>query len=182
MKKILLIATVLLIVVHCLPANAAYQFYVSVEGTKQGKLKGEAPQDKHKDELVGLAYNYEVMSPTSVGRGGTGLPTGKRQHSPITITKEWGASSPQLFQALVTNEVLKSVVMNFYHVDPNGQDVLFYTVKLTNAYVSKIRSYVDFNSVSDFTGMNELEEVSFTFQKIEITNAEAKTSAMDDVR
>jgi len=47
----------------------------------------------------------------------SGLPTGKRQHKPISFLKEWGAATPQLFQALVTNENLKTVKFEFLQVD-----------------------------------------------------------------
>ncbi len=41
------------------------------------------------------SYQIGVQSP----RDTTGLATGKRQHSPLTITKQTGTSSPQLLDA-----------------------------------------------------------------------------------
>ena len=35
----------------------------------------------------------------------SGMATGKRQHSPITIVKEWGAASPQLMSLKPTYDV-----------------------------------------------------------------------------
>lgn len=40
----------------------------------------------------------------------SGLPTGKRQHKPITITKEWGASTPKLMMKTPTGEEYNTVV------------------------------------------------------------------------
>ena len=158
----------------------AFEFYVSVKGKKQGQFKGEtkAPGGRAKDRFRGVAYVSEVISPRDAA---SGLPTGKRQHRPIVITKEWGAASPQLFQALVTNEVLTAVVLEFVKTDPAGREVVYYRVTLTNAAVSDLRSYLDLTEVDgDPYDGRALEDVSFTFAKIELENLEAKTSAVDD--
>jgi type VI secretion system secreted protein Hcp len=162
----------------------AYEFYVSVEGTKQGKLKGESPRDSHKEKIAGLSYRHEIKSPRDVA---TGQASGKRQHGPILITKEWGASSPQFFQALVTNEVLKSVLFEFFHTTPDGLEEVYHTVKLTNATISSIRymtgSDGESSNSSKHSGAydtHELEEVGFTYQRIELENKPGKTSAEDD--
>ena len=38
-------------------------------------------------------------------------------HKPILFTKEWDKSSPLLFKALVTNEMLKSVLFEFVRTE-----------------------------------------------------------------
>lgn len=40
-----------------------------------------------------LTHASYVLTPRDAA---SGLPTGKRQHSPMTIVKEWGAASPEL--------------------------------------------------------------------------------------
>ena len=164
----------------------AYEFYVTINGTKQGNFKGEGVKDKTKDKIVGLGFNYELKSPRDVA---TGQASGKRQHSPIRIVKEWGAATPQIFQALVSNEALKEVKLEFYKVNANGEEYVYYTVRLTNASVSAIRQYTSDSGVqasssakqgSSSLDLKELEEVSFTFQKIEVESKDGKTMSMDD--
>lgn len=163
----------------------AYQFYVTIQGTKQGRFKGAADGLRQKREsaksgakIAGVRFLLETTSPRDLA---TGQASGKRQYKPIQITKEWDASSPQLFQALVENEVLKSVLFEFVKTNEQGKEFVYHTIKLTNATVSALRSYLD---LTDTTGdpfdAHELEDVSFTFQKIEIENKEAKTAAADD--
>ena len=158
----------------------AYEFYVSIEGQKQGKFKGESPRDTHKAKLPGVRFSYECVSPRDAN---TGQASGKRQHRPVTFTKEWGASSPQIFQALVTNEVLKTVLFEFVHTTPEGTEEVYHTVKLTNATVSGLQQFVgqsEEGSKGELYATRELETVSMTFQKIEIENKVGKTVAMDD--
>jgi len=161
----------------------AYEFYVTIEGTRQGAFKGESPREAHNKKVAGLSYSHEITSPRDIA---TGQASGKRQHGPISITKEWGAASPQLFQALVTNEVLKSVLFEFFHTTPDGLEEVYHTIKLANATVSKIKQMTGSgeSSSSAKTGAtydtHELEEVSFTYQSIEVENMPGQTSAGDD--
>ena len=159
-----------------------YEFYVTIQGSKQGTLKGEPHSDNErpgqKDKIVGIRFFAETTIPFEAA---SGMASGKRQHKPILLTKRWGAASPQLFQALVTNEVLTSVLFEFLQTDPQGQEFVFHTIKLTNAHISAIKSYLDLTDVTgDPYDGTELEDVSFVYQKIETENKVGKTTAADD--
>ena len=155
----------------------AYEFYVSIQGKKQGKFKGESSgigRRTTKDRIPGVRFSLEVVLPRDPA---SGLPTGKRQHKPIVFTGEWGASSPQLFQALVTNEVLSTVLFEFVKTDLAGKQFVHSTIKLTDASISDLRSYLDLTDAHD---ARELEDVSLTYRRIEIEDVETKTTASDD--
>ena len=104
----------------------------------------------------------------------------------MVITKEWGPATPQIFQALVNNEILKSVLFEFIHTTPDGMEEVYQTVKLANATVSKLRQITGKGESADTAktqaayDTHELEEVSFTYQRIEVENLPGKTSAVDD--
>jgi len=147
--------------------------FVTIEGTRQGKFKGESLRPNAADRIEALSVSYEVQSQHDLA---TGQASGKRQHKPLSITKEWGAASPQLFQALVTNEVLKTVVIEFIGVARDGRPEVAHSIRLTNATVSHMREFTE----KEQAGLRPLEEVSFTFQRIEITNNRGHTTATDD--
>ncbi len=155
----------------------AYSFVVNVKGQKQGQFKSENP--KKIGGIVGLAFAYGVKKPIDVA---TGEPTGKRQHSPIRVVKEWGASSPQFFEALVTNEALPEVTLEFRKTNPAGEEYVYQRIKLTDAGVCEIRQFTneDAADASAKRAPSEREEISFTFHKIEIENTDGKTIADDD--
>ncbi len=151
------------------PARAV-AIYIAVEGTKQGKFKGESPMIPFKDQSRVLKFSYGVVSPRDVS---TGQPSGKRQHRPIVITREPGAASPQFFTALVTNEVLKPVVIKFLRGNANtGVDEVQQIITLTNPTISDFRQYVGDDG-------RWLEDVAFAFQRIQIENKPAATIAVD---
>ena len=78
-------------------SGQAVTFYVTIKGTRQGVFKGDVPGANHRDQIVGLRFSFEG---TAAHDTATGQATGKRQYSAVLFTKEWGASSPQLFTAL----------------------------------------------------------------------------------
>jgi len=151
----------------------AYQFYLAIKGKKQGQFKGDAARPPEGNWIVGLGFSYEITSPRDPA---TGQASGKRQHQPLTIIGPWGASSPQIYQALVTNEDLESVDLEFVRTDKEGKEYVFYTIKLTDATIFDFRQYIDAAAAQP----QPLESVSFTFRRIEEESKDGKTSVTDD--
>ncbi len=108
------------------------------------------------------------------------MPTGKRQHRPIHITKEIDKSSPQLFSVLITNENLTEVIIKFFTPIATGTEKLIYTVKLTNANIASFTQNMELNKTEPGTKLPVLEEISFTYEKIEITWEDGAITASDD--
>jgi type VI secretion system secreted protein Hcp len=151
------------------PARSV-DIYISVEGTKQGKFKGETSMLKGPiGQSRVLKFSYGVVSPRDVF---TGQASGKRQHKAIVITKEPGAATPQFFAALVSNEMLKSIVIQFFRRNTTGANELQQTITLTNATISDFRQYVGDDG-------RWLEDVAFVFQQIKLENIPSKTVAVD---
>ena len=155
-----------------------YPFYISIDGQKQGKFTGDANGDGRAGKIAGIRFFSETVAPRDAA---TGHASGKRIHKPILFTKEWDKSSPLLFKALVTNEVLKSVLFEFVRTNADGEEGVHFTVKLTNASIASVKSYLDLTDTSgDSYDAHELEDVELTFQKIELEDVDGKTTAVDD--
>jgi len=156
------------------------RFSVTVEGVRQGKFKGSSTaRGGTSDRIEGVAFHYAITSPRDAA---SGMASGKRLHQPVTFTKGVDASSPQFFQALTSNEPLKTVVFEFYATDGKGLEAPVYTIRLVNATVSGWQQYAgDINGgrVSNSDG-SMLEDVTMTFQRIEIESKTGKTMAVDD--
>jgi type VI secretion system secreted protein Hcp len=151
-------------------------FFVTIEGTKQGLFKGESTDAGHRGAIVGLGFSMETTMPVD---STTKLPTGHRQHAPVHLVKEWDAASPAIMEALVTNEVLKSVVFDFTRTTPGGTEELFQRVQLQNATVIDHRRFIDGIPPSTSGGGRMLEDVSFTYQKIIMEDVVAATTSTD---
>jgi type VI secretion system secreted protein Hcp len=146
-----------------IPTNA---FYVSVKGAKQSAFKAEV---KAPPPLTGTIEGIKFSYQESMSVGTTGLATGRRQYSPITFTKVWGPSSPEFATALTNNENLLTVTFEFSHQK----------ITLTNAHVSSIRRYIGVPMANEAPDTRELEDISITFQKIEMDDQAGATTTDD---
>lgn len=156
----------------------AVQIYATFKGVKQGDFRGDSTEKGREGMILGVGFSYGVISPRD---STSGLPTGKRQEQPIVFTKEWSVSSPQFYTAAYTNETLSSVVFNFYSPDKTGLSQLTHTIKLTNASIASIRQSVHLGQAGGpVIDTRELQEITLTFQKIDITSLPNGFEASDD--
>jgi type VI secretion system secreted protein Hcp len=145
--------------------------YLQVKGQRLGVIKGGSLSAKRQDWIDVLGFDYAVKSPRDTA---TGMATGKRQHAPLKITKAIDKATPLLFQALVTNEVLSEVTFELVRTQPDGTEAVVYRIKLTNAGLSDIHQYDEGKA-----GQQAYEELSFVFQKIELTWVDGAITATD---
>ncbi|MCY7421447.1 MAG: type VI secretion system tube protein Hcp [Chitinophagaceae bacterium] len=146
----------------------AYEGYLVAKAQKQGQIKGSVIQKGKEGWIAVYGFHHEIVSPREVA---SGLATGKRQHKPLTITKEIDKSTPLLYQALVNNESFSEVALRFFASDTKGagKGAEIYTIKLTNANISSIVDDMANIKIAENIKLPLLEMISFTYQKIEWT-------------
>jgi type VI secretion system secreted protein Hcp len=170
---LLILSPVLLMKTHAqVPPTAAVQtgrnsFYVIVKGAKQGQFKAEAGNPAA-GQIPGIKFSMQLATITNPA---TGLSTGRRQYSPITFTKLWGPASAQFLQAASVNENLTAVTFDFVSVGLDGKAVITQSITLTNATVSSIKRYINVPIGNESADPRELEDITFTFQKLEFRDA-----------
>jgi len=164
----------LMMLAIALPASAA-NIYCTVVGAKQGKFQGDPGVHGDPAQIAVYALTEELKVPFDAA---SGLITGRRQHSPVMIIKELDKSSPQFFNAAVTNETLRSVTCTLYRNAFNGASRAYYKITLTNATIVEIKDSGD--GVNGAAQGDEHERISFAYQKIELTDLDSSTTAVDD--
>ena len=167
-----LCSLILLLALGATGAALAAPLYLIVEGTNTGAFKSDTALGGQA-VIAAQTFHMEATVPRDPA---TGMATGKRQYGPLTITKPWSASSPQFFEALVNNEMLKRVVVLF----PNpaaGQPPLA-TITLNNAVLTRVGYRLDPVPPGQTGQPVLLEDLSFAFEKITL-EALGGTMAMD---
>jgi type VI secretion system secreted protein Hcp len=160
----------------------ALNAYLKLKGQKTGDVKGSVTQKGREDSIMVIATSHEIVSPRDAA---SGLPTGKRQHKPFTITKELDKSSPLLYNILVTNENVGSWKLQFWTpqikaAQGTGTEVQHFTVELLNASIAGIRHEMLNNKYPENMKHNEREHISFCYQKITWTWTDGGITAEDD--
>jgi type VI secretion system secreted protein Hcp len=148
-----LLSGVVCALLPAVPAKAAVDAFMTVEGARQGPIKGDGMSEKI--QLV------SVVRDTA-----TGMSTGRRMHSTITITKEIDAASPKFATALVSNETLKTVVITFE--GGSGGAKTAQRIVLTNATILSVRK------------AGGREQITLDYQAIEVTWTNGGKTATDD--
>ncbi|PYQ73845.1 MAG: type VI secretion system tube protein Hcp [Acidobacteria bacterium] len=154
----------------------ALNAYLKLKGQKQGDIKGSVAERNREGSIMVIAVNHEVASPRDAA---TGQASGKRMHKPLVITKELDRSSPQLYNALTTNENIPEWTLEFSRPDPRGAEKTSFTIKLTNATISNIEFFMPNNKEPELMKLNEYEQVAFTYEKIEWTWLDPRVTAAD---
>lgn len=155
----------------------ALNAYLTLTGDTQGEIKGSCTQAGREDSIEIFGMNHEVISPRDAA---SGLPTGKRQHKPISLTAAVDKATPLLWNILVNNENVSEWAMRFWRPSRSGQEVQFYTVELINASISGIRMESLNNKYPENMRLPELITYDFTYQKVIWTWEDGGITAEDD--
>jgi len=160
----------------------ALNAYLKLKGQKSGEVKGSVTQKGREGKIMVFAYSHEIVTPRDAA---SGLPTGKRQHKPLIITKEIDKSSPILYQIMVNNENISDFELQFWQpqikaATGSGSEVQHFTIKLFNANIAQINECMLDNKIPSNMSIPLLETVAFTYQKIEWTWVDGGITANDD--
>ncbi len=154
-----LVLLVALCVGLCSTSVFAMDYYLQIEG-----ISGDVVDGPYKGSIEVQSWSWgtsNVVEPQS------GLPTGKRQHKPMTLVKRIDKSSPQLYEKIVQGKHFTEVHIVMVKNRASGQPETVGTITLSDVVITSIRS--DGGIDNDCDGESEdvdLETVSLVFQKI----------------
>ena len=106
--------------------------YMRLKGSVQGEITGSVTRAGREGSIEILDCCHRISVPFDAT---SGLPSGERQHEPITIVKPVDKSSPLLYRALVNNEQIFELSIEFWRPTESGKEHQYYTIKLNNAHL-----------------------------------------------
>ncbi|TSK08455.1 MAG: type VI secretion system tube protein Hcp [Geobacter sp.] len=136
----------------------AFDAFLKIEG-----IPGESSDDKHRDWIEVLSYNFSVTQPTSGTASSAGGASAERaSFSDFSVVKVLDKSSPKLFEACANGKHIPSVTLEICRA--GGDKLKYMEYKLSNVIIS-----LDQPSGSAHAGEAiPVEEIAFNFGKIEI--------------
>jgi type VI secretion system Hcp family effector len=153
------------------PAHAAFNSYAQL--TLNGSsLDGDTTIhsiggiDVSSGHIECYAVNHEIYAGSS----------GRATHTPFKIIKRVDKASPNLYQALAQNQVVAGTIKHFRTNAEDGSTELYFTIELVGARVSAIRHWSPNTLDPVGAAYPHMEEVSFTYQSIIITEVKAKVT------
>jgi len=155
----------------------ALNSYLNLTGETLGHIEGGVTQAGREGMMEVYGFSHEVVSPRDAA---SGLPTGKRQHKPFTITKPVDRASPLLMQALTDNENITAFRLDAWRPSRAGKEFQFYTIELVNASIAGVRQEQLNNKYPENLSHEVREHITFTYQKIIWTWHDPAITAEDD--
>jgi type VI secretion system secreted protein Hcp len=141
-------------------------FFMTATGAKQGKFAGSSTTKGQEGKIEVLGIEAKVKSPRDAA---SGLPSGRRRHYAVHVAFKLDKSTPLWVTAIVTNENLKTVEIDYWGGISKTSGIgggtgykQIYKVEMTNAQLA---------DVLQFTGVNgeACVAIALTYQKIEYT-------------
>lgn len=133
---------------------------------KLGDIKGESTDSRHEDWINILSMGGGAAVERDAA---TGLPTGRRQHSPIKVTKPLDKSTPLLFGSSVDGKVIPIVRLEFlvmgdrphaFKVLLENATVISYAMECSSPSSASVETFsLNFETIKwTYTEFNRAEE------------------------
>lgn len=144
-------------------SKAALNGYLTLEGSVQGEILGDVTQGGREDSILVYSFGHNIHLDRDPD---TGLPTSSKVHTPLKIQKAFDRSSPQLYTALATGELIDVWQLDFYTISPQGAEVLYFQIRLTGARIVSITANKPTTYIPDVQNFRDMETISFTYDAI----------------
>lgn len=152
-------------------SHGALNAYLTLTGETQGDINGDSSAAGHEGSIEVISFHHEVVSPRDAA---SGLPTGKRSHTPVKISKRIDKATPLIFQALDSGERMSTFRLDFVRNNPSLHTLEdYYSVELMGARIAGIRQTKmnTLDSANDWA--QDMETVWFTYERINWTYRES---------
>ena len=171
MKK--LFATTIAVLIFSASTFASGGVWITISGNS-GQTTTKAESFTYSQSPRDLAGGSSSMATVNAGAsargtGGGGRATMRRANDPVVIVKPMDETSSFFVNAGASGETFTYVRFEFKRTVGTSTEV-YQTVTLTNATISSVREI-------NGNGGRPMQEVSFTFQKIEYSNKDGAAAA-----
>ncbi|MET0335229.1 MAG: type VI secretion system tube protein Hcp [Rhizobacter sp.] len=138
------------------PVSSQADIFLSVQTKRAGKVKGEATNPGHEDEIVVQGWNWGVSSTSALG---SSQATGRRAYRALTVVKQIDSATTALMAALTTNDEVKEAKLTMRKA--GAEQIDYFLVTLQKARISSV------DHSSDGHG-NTLETITLHFNKVSV--------------
>jgi type VI secretion system secreted protein Hcp len=125
---------------------------------KIGDIKGESPDDKHKDEIEVLSFSWGVTNAGVVSPGGGGG-AGKATFQDLSIVHHIDKASPLLLKACATGTHIKDAIITHRKAGKGQHEYLI--VKLNDVIITGVTH-------GGASGQPYSESVTMAFAKVDL--------------
>jgi type VI secretion system secreted protein Hcp len=112
-------------------------------------------------EVIGFSHGLNLPVDRNSGKI-----TGPRSHSPMSIEKEFDASSPYLYKAVAKGQTLQSAELKWYRINNAGQEQVYFIMLLEGVKITGINPGMTNTKLVEMSALNHAESVSMMYERI----------------
>jgi len=112
-------------------------------------------------EVIGFGHGLNIPVDSSSGKV-----TGTRSHSPMSIEKEFDASSPYLYKAVATGQTLQSAELKWYRINDAGQEQVYFIMLLEQVKITGVNPGMVNTKLFETSALNHAETISMMYGRI----------------
>jgi type VI secretion system secreted protein Hcp len=173
MNKILFVLSFIFLAATAASLQGAENVYLSIRN-----IEGEVVLKGREGMMEIYGFSHEVVSPRDAA---SGLPTGKRQHTPFRVVIRQSQATPLLLRSQSRNEVIPEVKVLFFRPNGNtGTEQQYFTYTLKNARISSFRTWAPNKQDPAATPYLPSSEVAFTYESFTWTYVDGGVEHTDD--
>lgn len=132
-------------------------------------IKGSNSKKGRADTSVVTEFSHEVYSPVDTQ---TGRISGARVHRAVELVKEMDTASASLYQAACTGQTLGELKIDWYRINPAGQEEVYFTHTLTNVKVASVEQMLPNTKDPTKEQQTHLEKLRLLYEQIMWKHAE----------
>ena len=137
--------------------GGAGDVFLKIDCARQGPIKGESHDDKHKDEIDVSSWSWGMRAQTTIAGGDKG----KATLNELVVVKHIDSASTALMSAMRNNELIKSAVLTMRKA--GGTQHEFCKVTIKNARITAIDIHCDAPDSAQYS-----ESLNFAFQSLRV--------------
>lgn len=130
--------------------------FLHVQTKRAGKIKGEATNPKHVDDILVLAWRWGLDASSAIG---STQATGRRSYTSLVVEKHIDLATTALMAALATNDEVKEARLTLRRA--GGEQEEYFVITLKGARVVSVHHDPDPDG-------HPRETVAIAFTKIEV--------------
>lgn len=142
----------------------AISVYLELTDEGGSPIEGSNPKtDARATMMECVEMNHRLYLPVDPVDGRI---TGNRRHEPVRVAKVTDKATPILFEKCAQGATLKDAKFHFYHITPEGNEVEYYTVTLTNCKIIDVSPRMMNTRAKEYEIFPHVEDVAFNYEKI----------------
>lgn len=126
-------------------------------------IKGSVTVQRREGSIEVIGFGHGINLPVD---NKTGDISGSRTHSPLSLEKEFDASSPYLYKAVSKGQTLQSAELKWYRINDAGQEEVYFIMLMEGVKVVGVNPGMANTRLAGMSALNHVESVSLLYDRI----------------